>query len=250
VIEIKDRFDGKVLFRSYSAETLKDALEQAVQQEINLNWADLDGASLVRASLDGASLVGARLDGASLVGARLDGASLVGARLDGARLDGASLVGARLDGARLVRASLVGARLDGASLVGARLVRANLKPIQDDFDAVLLAAVSEMDGLEKALFSGQVDGSTYSGPCACLVGTIAKVRGCDYRKLDGLTPDASRPIETFFLAIRKGDTPETSQFAALAVDWIRDFRQRFEAAVAAYAPRLGFIKEIGDEQPL
>jgi hypothetical protein len=235
VIEIKDRFDGKVLFRSESAETLKDALEQAVQQEINLRWADLDGARL-----DGARLDGARLDGASLVRASLDGARLDGARLDGARLDGASL-----DGARLVRASL-----DGASLDGARLDGANLKPIQDDFDAVLLAAVSEMDGLEKALFSGQVDGSTYSGPCACLVGTIAKVRGCDYRKLDGLTPDASRPIETFFLAIRKGDTPETSQFAALAVDWIRDFRQRFEAAVAAYAPRLGFIKEIGDEQPL
>ncbi len=151
-IEIRNRWDGRVLYSTTTAKDRMAAVIEAVNARIDLHQADLsnmqfafgarldgarldgarldgarlDGASLVGARLVGASLVGARLVGARLVGARLDGASLVGARLDGASLDGARLVGARLDGASLDGASLVGARLVGARLVGASLVGARL----------------------------------------------------------------------------------------------------------------------------
>ena len=125
-IIIKRYIDDAVLYDAPTAETVKQAVEEAVRARANLY-----GANLVGANLDGADLYGASLYGASLVGANLYGASLVGANLYGANLDGASLVGANLYGASLygaslVGASLVGANLDGASLYGANLDGANL----------------------------------------------------------------------------------------------------------------------------
>jgi hypothetical protein len=181
-----------------------------------LDGARLDGASLVGARLDGARLDGASLDGASLDGARLDGASLVGARLDGARLDGASLVGARLDGARLD-----GARLDGASLVGARLDERALRPIRADFFDILLRARNEVPALLVALREGRIDGSTYTGACACLCGTIANVRHVNVETLD--FRDSDRPAEVWFMAINQGDTPETNTVAKITEGWIEEF---------------------------
>jgi hypothetical protein len=66
------------------------------------------------------------------------------------------------------------------------------------------------------------------------VGTIANVRRCSYEEIDGLTPDSYRPTERFFYAIKKGDTPETSQFSKLALEWIDQWlanvRGAFEVA--------------------
>ncbi|HEX4112713.1 MAG TPA: pentapeptide repeat-containing protein [Stellaceae bacterium] len=205
---------------------LKVAVEIAVKNGASLVGASLVGASLDGARLDGARLVGASLDGASLVGASLDGASLVGASLVGARLDGASLVGASLDGARLDGASLVGASLDGARLDGARLVGASLdgaslRSIRADLFDVLLRAKPEVPALLAALREGRIDGSTYSGTCACLAGTIAKTRHVTVRDL-GFS-DASRPAERWFLGIRPGDTPEKHQMAKITEGWIVEF---------------------------
>jgi len=71
--------------------------------------------------------------------------------------------------------------------------------------------------------TGQVDGSTYEGDCACLVGTIANATKTPYKQLVSIKPDSYRPIERFFYAINKGDTPEDSQFSKLALEWIEEF---------------------------
>jgi hypothetical protein len=246
-IEVKSWLTGEVILNA-EAESLKDALEKHVAEGDSLDYASLVrarlvgarlvGASLVRARLvgarlDGARLDGARLDGASLVGARLVGARLDGARLDGASLVGASLVGASLDGARLDGARLVGARLDGASLVGARLDGANLTPIRDDLWAVLSSAPAEVEGLRLAIIEGRIEGSTYEGECACLVGTIANVRHENYLNLGALRPNSYRPAECFFLAIHKGDTPETNQFSKLALEWVDQWLSNVRTAFGA-----------------
>ena len=144
---------------------------------------------------------------AVVAGADLRGADLRGADLRGAYLRGADLIGADLRGA-----DLIGANLSGADLIGART---------DLFD-ILLRAIPEVPGLLAALREGRVDGSTYTGACACLVGTIANVRGVDVGTLD--YRDSDRPAERWFLAIRKGDTPETSTIAKITEGWIVEFQ--------------------------
>jgi hypothetical protein len=86
---------------------------------------------------------------------------------------------------------------------------------------VLLRAPAEVAGLLSAVREGRIDGSTYHGECACLVGTIANVRHVlpetiDYR-------DADRPIERWFMMISKGDMPETNVAAKHVEQWIMEF---------------------------
>ena len=99
MIEIKHRRTGKVIFKSETATTVKEAVAEAVKGG---------------AYLGGAYLVGAYLGGADLGGADLGGADLGGADLGGADLGGADLVGAYLGGANLVDADLGGCDLSKA----------------------------------------------------------------------------------------------------------------------------------------
>ena len=126
--------------------------------------------------------------------------------------------------ANLRDANLGGANLRGAYLGGAYLGGANLKDVKEDYLSVLAVAQHEVPELYKALLSGRVDGSTYKGDCACLVGTIAHARHEDYQKLGiDLRPDSNRPAEKWFLNIRKGDTPENNPVSALVKEWTEDF---------------------------
>jgi hypothetical protein len=135
--EIKHWVSGKLLFEC-DADSMRLAVEMAVEKKANLYGANLyganlDGANLTRANLDGANLTRANLDGANLIRANLtranlDGANLTRANLYGANLDGANLTRANLYGANLDGANLTRANLDGANLDGANLTRANLDP--------------------------------------------------------------------------------------------------------------------------
>ena len=101
-IEIKSRFDGRVLFAGEYA-SLKDAVIAAANIRANLS-----GANLSRAYLSGADLSGANLSRAYLSCAYLSGANLSRAYLSGADLSGANLSGAILgDGAKCVAGSAV-----------------------------------------------------------------------------------------------------------------------------------------------
>ena len=124
---------------------------------------------------------------------------------------GAILTGADLTDANLTDANLTRAKLDGA----------NLSPIREDIYDILRRAVPEVPALLAALREGRVDGSTYTGQCACLCGTIANARGVDISSL--AYRDPFRPAERWFLAIRKGDTPATSPIAKITEGWIVDF---------------------------
>jgi len=89
---------------------------------------------------------------------------------------------------------------------------------------ILTLFPSEVEGLKLALRAGKVNGRLYEGPCACLIGTIANVRGCYYRDLPGIEPDANRPAEEWFTLIREGDTPETSAVVLLTLAWIEEWQ--------------------------
>jgi|CXWL01.1.fsa_nt_gi hypothetical protein len=254
-VEIRSHLSFKVMF-VLETESLRLAVEAAVENRVSLRDATLRGANLTYATLTGADLRGADLRGATLRGANLTGADLTGATLTGAALTGADLRDADLSGAdlrdadlrdadlrgaslrdaNLTGASLTGASLTYATLTGASLRGANLTPIRDDIWAVLSASPAEVAELRQAILDGKIDGSTYKGACACLVGTLAKARHCTYNDIPSLSPNSNRPAERFFLAIKPGDTPETSQAAKLALDWIDQWLANMRGAFAGVKP--------------
>jgi Pentapeptide repeats (8 copies) len=174
----------------------------------------------------------AKLTDADLTDADLTDADLTDAVLTDANLTGAVLTGAVLTGAVLTGADLTGAKLTDAVLTGAVLTGADLTPIRDDIYAVLSSAPAEVEALRLALAEGRVDGSTYDGDCCCLVGTLANARNCDYHDIEGLKPNSARAAERFFMSIRKGDTPETSQACRIALEWVDGWLTRMKAAFA------------------
>ena len=135
-----------------------------------------------------------------------------------------------LSGSDLSYSNLSGSNLRGSNLSGSDLSGSDLLPIKADFIEVISRAPREVPALIAALKEGRVDGSTYEGSCACLVGTIANVRGADYRDL---SPDSSRPAERFFMGIKRGDTPETNQASAIALGWAEDW---LAIQIAAFVP--------------
>ena len=120
----------------------------------------------------------------------------------------------------------------------------DLTTIRDDFWAVLCSSPAEVQGLRDAIAAGKIDGGSYTGECACLVGTLANTRHCKYTEIPGLAPSSSRPAERLFFAIRNGDTPGSSQFSRLALGWVDEwlFNMRaafsINSAASAAAPSL------------
>jgi hypothetical protein len=238
MIEIVNRYTRAVLYKAESAESVRDALIEAVQKKADLRGADLRGADLSGADLRSAYLRSADLRSADLGGANLGGADLRSANLGGANLGGADLRSAYLRSADLRSADLGGANLGGADLRsadlgGADLGGADLGEIRDDLYKILELVPDEVPALLAALEGGKVDGSTYTGECACLVGTVANARKCNYASIPGLVPNAYRPAEKWFVAIREGDTPESNSVSAITVGWVKEWMAKNSQPVAA-----------------
>jgi hypothetical protein len=228
--EIKCRFTAKILFEC-EAVSIAAAVSKAVEMKANLRSADLSSANLRSADLRYADLSSANLSYANLRYADLSSADLSSANLSYANLRSADLRYADLSSANLSYANLRYADLSSANLSSANLSSANLRSAdlssaKDDLLEKLSKAKSEAIGLFKALVDGKIDGSCYTGECACFCGTIANVKGIDYREMEkamGITPNGSSPVEVWFANINKGDTPENSQVSAITKSWMEEF---------------------------
>jgi len=201
-------------------------LSQAYLHGVDLHAADLSGAKLTDTDLSGGNLCGAYLRSADLYDADLSGALLADADLSGACLRYADLEGANLSGTILSGTDLCGTNLRGVELSEHNLRRSNLSGAKSDFFAVLSAVPAEAPAVAAAIREGRVNGSVYQGECACLVGTIANALGCEYMQIPGLRPNADRPAELLFLAIRLGDTPETNPICRLVLEWIEEWQAK------------------------
>jgi uncharacterized protein YjbI with pentapeptide repeats len=101
-ITIKNRWSGEAIYQSTKT-TLKEAVEEAVE-----NGADLYGADLREANLREANLYKTKLYKADLFFANLYKANLSDANLCNANLYGANIRGANLNGAELMNAKFYG----------------------------------------------------------------------------------------------------------------------------------------------
>lgn len=128
------------------------------------------------------------------------------------------------------KSNLSYANLSSANLRYADLRSGQLVQFRDDIWAVLSSQPLEVIGLRQALVDGKINGSSYEGECACLVGTIAKVANKKYDCLPVLKPNQSRPAEIFFMLINIGDVPEKSKWSKMAVEWIDEWSSNMQMA--------------------
>ena len=222
-VTIKNRWTGATIFSAEIGASISGyglRLGAAVKLALN-SRADLTRADLTDAVLTDAVLTRAVLTRAVLTDAVLTRADLTDAVLTRAVLTDAVLTRAVLTGADLTDAVLTGAVLTRA--VGLASDAWELRPIKADLWEILHHAKAEVPGLLAAIRDGRVDGSTYEGDCACLVGTIAKVRGCSV--LWGIPRDAARPAERWFMGINPGDKPSGNTASAFAEKWIVEFME-------------------------
>jgi hypothetical protein len=146
------------------------------------------------------------------------------ADLSFANLRSANLRSADLSFANLRSADLSSADLSFANLRSADLSSANLIDVRNDFWSILLFAQPEIAGLREAIVKGKIDGTLYEGDCACLIGTIAKVKKCNYKEFTGnLEANSDRAAERFFMGIKAGDTPENNPVSKIALEWLDVF---------------------------
>ena len=207
--EVRNRWSNEVQFTA-EIDCAPDTAPR-IKLGLAIRW-----AAKARADLSGADLTGAYLSRADLSDADLSGADLTDADLSGADLTDADLSGADLSGA-----DLSGAYLSGADLTDADLSDVDLRPIKADFWMILAMARREVPALIGALRDGKVDGSTYEGDCACLVGSLENAGA------KGLPHIPSSPAERWFSPIRSGDKPdgegEGPYRARTALAWALEF---------------------------
>lgn len=101
------------------------------------------------------------------------------------------------------------------------------------------ANADDLTALRDALVAGRMDGGTYHGPCACIIGTIGNARYLAEHPNENLAQEpaphsgwrahiratqeefranAARPAEGFAGRIRPGDTPATNPFSAALLE--------------------------------
>jgi hypothetical protein len=243
LFEIKHRFNGNVLF-SLTCGSMHLCVEAAVKARIDLSYADLISADLSSADLSSAVLRSADLRSVDLSYADLRSADLRSADvrytdlryadlrsavLSCADLSYADLSYTDLSSADLRCADLRCADLRYAVLSYAVLSCADVRSIKADFLAEVLRLPNELEALRDAITDGRIDGSTYSGDCACLAGTLAKARGIENYDGENIAigtfafhASVSSPREKFFAAIKPGDTPEKSSPAKIALEWTNE----------------------------
>ena len=218
--EIKNRYTGEVQF------TAEINCSEDAGYGIKLGLA-VKAAIKSKANLRSANLAYANLRYANLRSANLAYANLRYANLTSANLAYANLRSANLRSANLTSANLAYANLRSANLRSANLRSADLRSFKACLWMTLTKFRDEVPALLVALKDGRVNGSTYSGECACLIGTIGNAR-----EAKGLSSNVDRnssdPSERWFLMIKEGDKPVDDSgggFASrLAVEWIEEWQ--------------------------
>lgn len=96
----------------------------------------------------------------------------------------------------------------------------SLDEVKADLFDVLDNARAEVPVILSALRDGRINGATYGGECSCVIGTVARARGCEAHDLDDIWTFGLRPSEYLVHEIELGDTPANNLCAAIVETWI------------------------------
>jgi len=146
-----------------AAATVIGRRSSEMEEQLNLDGANLGGADLTDAFLGAADLTGADLTGADLTRAILTGANLTGANLTRAHLASANLTDANL-----ASANLTGANLNSADLMGVDFHSTDLT--DTDLTNARWPSAAVIPGWKRDIYSGRLQrvdanpGGAPSGP--------------------------------------------------------------------------------------
>ncbi len=221
----------------------------------NFDSANFDSANFGSANFDSAYFGSANFGSANFGSAYFGSAYFGSANFDSAYFGSAYFGSANFGSANFGSANFGSANFGsayfgsanfGSAYFGALSPDSPFYSIKLDLWAILDEAPAEVQGLRQALIEGQVDGSSYSGRCACLVGTIANVRKIDINELS-IPQKSDRPAERWFIPIREGhqavpleslakDGDEGVFRASVALLWVDQWvESRKQVAVALVA---------------
>jgi len=113
MIEILNRYTKAVIYKSETAETVAQAVCEAVKANVILSGSNLRGCNLRGCNLSGCNLSGSDLSGSNLRYSDLSGCNLSGSDLSGSDLSGSNLRGCNLSGSNLRGCNLSGSDLSG-----------------------------------------------------------------------------------------------------------------------------------------
>ena len=240
-IEIKNRWTKEIIF-SIEADSMKNALEIGVKQKINFRNCDFRNCDLRGCSFFGANFRGSTFSGCDLSKVNFRICSFNGSTFSGCNFSessfyktafcGSDFSGCNFNGSIFCKCNFRGCDLYCDWTCGIfincnfrkiRLFESDLSSVKSDFWDVLKLVPEEIKGLKKAIIHGKVNGSVHDGEYACLFGIISYLRKFKYNEINIEKHNIKRPIERFFSAIKKNDTPWNSQFSKLAVEWIDEF---------------------------
>jgi Pentapeptide repeats (8 copies) len=244
--EVRNRWTGAVQFTA-EIETTPD-MSMGWKLRLAVIWALANAIPCTNLRLDGIDFTGYKcpvnssFDDSSFDDSRFIRSSFDDCIFDDSSFDDSSFDGSSLNLSRFIRSSFVNSSFDGSSFDGSSFDDCCLVDCRfdgssfydcsfdgqvdarNDFRQIISTAHAEIPALIAALRAGKVAGSTYSGHCACLVGTIANARGVDAHTLH---TDSNRPAERWFLMISKGDTPGDNSPGAIAagkaIEWALEY---------------------------
>ena len=126
MIEILHKYTKAVIYKSETAETVAQAVCEAVKANVSLSGSDLRDSNLSYSDLRGSDLRGSNLSGSDLRGSDLRGSNLSGSDMRGSDLSYSDLSGSNLSYSDLSYSDLSGSNLSGSNLSYSDLRGSNL----------------------------------------------------------------------------------------------------------------------------
>src|SRR5690349_13917122 len=128
MIEIKNRWTGEVIYRSETADTLREAVFEAIGKKISLRESNLSGSNLSYSNLRGSDLRYSNLSYSNLSGSDLRDSDLSGSNLSGSDLRDSDLSGSNLSYSNLRGSDLRDSDLRDSDLRDSDLRDSNTSP--------------------------------------------------------------------------------------------------------------------------
>ncbi len=222
------------LFFEYEKEgnTIKDTVHEMLKAfkgkiitGVDLSGQDLSGVEFDNSKFDNSKFDNSKFDNSKFYNSKFynskfDNSKFYNSTFYNSKFYNSTFYNSKFYNSKFYNSKFYNSTFDAVSVESAYLC-GGLDSVKADLWLVLLPLKAEIPALKQSILEGKIDGSTYTGSCACLMGTIGNNCGKAYTDL-GIKPNSQRPIEKWFMAFKPGHTPENHPMINLTYRWIEE----------------------------